>query len=104
MAKSPFVLLCCTLFACSVWAQTTTTSDPAIPQKLQFKKTNFSWVANTSYFPKRAWDDVDDNFRSMMYTGPRKKEAIDLRLPEFRNKKVDFQLKAGPRDPLFRRQ
>lgn len=103
MAKSQFLLLCCTLLACSVWAQSSP-SDPAIPKKLHFKKADLGWTANSSYFPKKSWDEGADESRSIMYTAPRKKEAFDLRLPEFKNKKVDFQFKAGRREPLFRRE
>jgi hypothetical protein len=104
MAKSCFLLLCCTLFACSVWAQSYA-SYAIFPQKLSFKKVDLGWKANASYFPKRAWDAGDADSRSILYTGPQKKKGgVDMRLPEFKNKKVDFQFKAGPREPLFRRQ
>ena len=103
MAKSSFLLLCCTLFACSVWAQKPI-ADATIPQKLTFKKADLGWTANASYFPKRAWDAGDDDARSILYTGPRKKEAVDLRLPEFKGKKVDFKVQARKQEPLFRRQ
>jgi hypothetical protein len=103
MAKAPFLLLCCTLFAWSVWAQKPI-ADANIPQKLTFKKADLGWTANARYFPKRAWDAGDDDSRSILYTGPRKKEAVDLRLPELKSKKVDFQVKTGRQEPLFRRQ
>jgi hypothetical protein len=102
MAKSSLPLLCCTLFACSVWAQKTI-SDPLIPQKLTFKKADLGWKANASYFPRKTWDAGDDS-RSILYTGQRKKNPVDLRLPELRARKVDFELKAKQREPLFRRQ
>lgn len=103
MAKSHLLLLCCTFLACSAWAQSSP-SDPAIPQKIHFKKVDLGWTSNTSYFPKRTWDEGSDESRSMMYTAPRKREALDLRLPEYKNKKVDFQFKTGRQEPLFRRQ
>jgi hypothetical protein len=103
MAKSSLLLLCCTLFACSVWAQKSI-SDPFIPQKLVFKKTGLGWTANNSYFAKKPWDASGDDTRSILYTGPQKKEALDLRLPEMRNKKVNFEIKTGKREPLFRSQ
>ncbi|HVU99318.1 MAG TPA: hypothetical protein VHE34_29050 [Puia sp.] len=104
MAKSSLLLLCCTLFACSVWAQKSL-SDPFIPQKLTLKRADLGWTAGSSYltFAKKTWDAGDDS-RSILYTGPQKKEAFDLRLPEMRNKKVDFEIKAGRQEPLFRRQ
>jgi hypothetical protein len=103
MAKSSFLLLCCTLFACSVWAQSSA-SYAVFPQKLTFKKADLGWTANASYFPKRAWDAGDEDSRSILYTGSRKKEAVDLRLPEFKSKKVDFKVQTGRQEPLFRRQ
>lgn len=103
MAKSSLLLLCCTLFACSVWAQKTI-SDPFIPQKLTFKKTDLGWTATSSYFPKKAWDAGGNGARSILYRGPQKKEAFDLRLPEMKNRNVGFEIKAGKPEPLFRRQ
>lgn len=103
MAKSSLLLLCCTLFACSVWAQNSRFLA-YVPQKLEFKKANFGWAANANYFPAKTWDAPDDNTRSLMYTGSRKKKLVDMRLPEHKSKKVDFQMKVGPREPLFRRQ
>ena len=102
MAKSSLLLLCCTLFACSVWAQKSL-SDPFIPQKLELKRADLGWTANSTFFAKKTWDAGVDS-RSILYTGPQKKEAFDLRLPEMRNKKVDFQIKAGKPEPLFRRE
>jgi len=103
MAKSSLLLLCCTLFACSVWAQKPIT-EASIPQKLTFKKADLGWTANSNYFPRKAWDAGDDESRSILYSGFRKTEPVDLRLPELRNKKVDFQIKAGKREPLFKNQ
>ena len=103
MAKSSLLLLCCTLFACSVWAQRSTT-DPFIPQRLTFQRADFRWTANSNCFVKKAWVAGEDDSRSILYTGPQKKETFDLRLPELRNKKVDLQIKAGKREPLFRSQ
>ena len=103
MAKSIPLLLCCTLFACSVWAQMQP-ADAVLSQKLQFKKAQLGWVANTNYFPKRSFVSDGEEVHSLMYTGPRKQEDLNLQLPEMKNKKVDFKMKLGPREPLFRRQ
>lgn|GEM_PF-1876692 len=103
MAKSHFLLLCCILFACSVRAQNSRLVAD-IPLKLEFKKANFGWAAHPNYFPKRSIDPADDAGRSMLFTGPRKNSSVNMRLPEVKHKKVDFQFKAGPREPLFRRQ
>jgi len=103
MAKSCILLLCCTLFACSVWAQSYA-SYAVFPQKLTFKKANLGWTANASYFPKRTWDGGEEDPRSILYTGPQKKKTIDLRLPDLKNKKIEFQVKAARQEPLFRRQ
>ena len=102
MAKSSLLLLCCTLLACSVWAQKTAPLDLVIPLKLEFPKAFFGWKANSSpYFAKKVGEE---DSKSILYNDAKKKKAVDLRLPEFKNKKVDFQFKAGPREPLFRRQ
>jgi hypothetical protein len=53
---------------------------------------------------KKAWVASDDDSRSILFSEPQKKETFDLRLPEMKNKKVDFQFKAGKREPLFRRE
>ena len=103
MAKSSILLLCCTLFACSVWAQRSI-SDPFIPQKLTFQRADFRWTGNSNYFVKKAWVAGENDSRSILYLGPRKKEAFDLRLPEMKYRKVDFEIKAGKREPLFRRE
>ena len=103
MAKSLSLLLCCSLFACSAWAQTPS-SDVILSQKLQFKKADLGWTAGTSYFSKRSFDPDGDGVRSMMYTGRPRKDSINMQLPGMKNKKVDFQMKLGPREPLFRRQ
>jgi hypothetical protein len=103
MAKSLSLLLCCTLFACSVWAQTQP-ADAVLAQKLQFKKAQLGWTANSNYFAKRSFASEGDENHSLMYTGPRKQEEFNLQLPEMKNKKVDFKMKLGPREPLFRRQ
>jgi hypothetical protein len=103
MAKSLSLLLCCTLFACSVWAQTPQ-SDAVLLQKLQFKKVELGWTAATNYFPKKSFDPESDDVRSMMFVGPRKQDAVNMQLPELKYKKVDLRMKMGPREPLFRRQ
>jgi hypothetical protein len=45
-----------------------------------------------------------DNVRSLMYTGPTRRDSVQLGLPALKSKKIDFQIKTGQREPLFRRQ
>jgi hypothetical protein len=103
MAKSSLLLLCCTLFACSVWAQKPV-YDPAIPQKLTFKKADLGWTANSNYFPRKASFTGGDEPKSILSTEPQKHEPMDLHLPEVKNPQTGIQVKTGHQEPPFRRQ
>jgi len=103
MAKSLLLLLCCAFLSRALRAQAPR-PDTALPQKLQLKKADLSWADHPTYFTKKMPDPETDSVRSLMYVGPAKRDSFQLQLPAIKNNKVGFQIKAGQREPLFRRQ
>jgi hypothetical protein len=104
MAKSFFLLLCCTLLSRSLWAQATK-PDTSFPQKLQFKKVALDGLDHPDYFAKKnTAGETADSPRSLVYLGPPKKDSMQLGLPAIKSKQLDFKIQAGQRQPLFRRQ
>ncbi|MDO6430845.1 hypothetical protein Q4E93_09605 [Flavitalea sp. BT771] len=103
MAKSLLLVFCCAFLTQGLWAQTPR-RDTAIPQKLEFKKAGPGRAAHPAYFTKKASFGDTDTSRSLMYMRSGKRDSVQLGLPARKNKKIDFQIKATQREPLFRRQ
>jgi hypothetical protein len=103
MAKSFLLLLCCVFLSRSLRAQAPR-PDTALPQKLELKKASPGWADHPKYFTKKMPGTGTDSTRSLMYMGPGRRDSLQLRLPVKKNKKVDLQVKANQREPLFRRQ
>jgi hypothetical protein len=103
MAKSLLLLLCCAIFSRGLLAQAAR-PDTALPQKLEFKKTGPGWAVHPTPFTRKMSFGETDSARSLMYMRPGKRDSIQLGLPVRKNKKIDIQMKAGQREPLFRRQ
>jgi hypothetical protein len=103
MAKSLLLLLCCAFLFQTLWAQAPR-PDTVFPQKLQLKKADLGWAGHPAYFTKKMSDPEADSVRSLMYVGPARRDSFQLQLPVMKNNKLDLQIKAGKREPLFRRQ